>query len=108
MARLTTLKPRALSSLPPKVQRIAPTERLSGWAGEQMREAIRKRDGYLCQACKREGSVRAGHQVDHITPLEEGGTNAHANQELLCKEHHDKKSGDENRRRSLAALPTAR
>lgn len=73
-----------------------------------MREAIRKRDGYLCQACRRAGQIRAGHHVDHIVPLHEFGTNAPENQELLCKEHHDKKSGDENRRRNTAAPPPAR
>jgi 5-methylcytosine-specific restriction endonuclease McrA len=105
---LVALKPRALASLPPKAQPPRTTERLFGSAGAAMREAIRKRDSYLCQACKREGSTRAGHHVDHIKPLEEGGTNALENQELLCKAHHDAKSAEENRRRNTQAPRTSR
>ncbi len=108
MSRLKALQPRALGSLPPKVKPPALTERLSGRPGMRLREQIRQRDGYLCQACKREGITRAGYQVDHIQELEDHGTNAHENQELLCKEHHDKKSAEAHRRRTFAAPPLAR
>lgn len=109
MGRLQALKPRVLGTLPSKV-RTAPTAtpRLTGTAADKMREAVRLRDGYLCQACMDIGVYRAGHQVDHTIPLEEGGSNAMSNQRLLCKEHHDRKSGEEHRRRNLAAMPTSR
>jgi 5-methylcytosine-specific restriction endonuclease McrA len=105
---LRALQPRALGSLPPKVTGPAKTERLSGWQGEQMRKEIRERDGFLCQACKREGIVRAGYDVDHIVSLDDFGTNAKENQELLCRAHHASKTAEENRRRMLAAPPIAR
>lgn len=110
MARppLKALKPRALATLPAKVSPPSLTQRLSGRPGQRLREEIRKRDGYLCQQCRREGAIRAGHQVDHIQGLEEHGTNAHENQELLCKVHHDLKTAEAAKRRNLAALPTAR
>lgn len=107
-SRLKTLAPRPLGSLPPKVQPPSLTKRLSGRPGQRLREEIRKRDAYLCQACKREGIIRAGYQVDHIQRLEAHGTNAKENQELLCKQHHDAKTAEEHRERNLAAPRTAR
>ena len=106
--RLSALKPRPLGSLPAKVKPPALIERLSGRPGQRMREEVRKRDGYLCQACKREGVIRAGYQVDHIQDLNDHGTNALENQELLCKQHHDTKTAEALRRRTSAAPPLAR
>lgn len=40
-----------------------------------------QRDKFACAAC---GRVRSDHEVDHIKPLCEGGSNEDGNMQLLC------------------------
>ena len=65
------------------VQPVNPdaTKRIYGdkWMG--IRRRIMVRDSYACAAC---GLVRNDHEVDHITPLSDGGSNDDANLQLLC------------------------
>lgn len=44
---------------------------------------IRERDGHTCQQC---GAF--GHEVDHIIPVSQGGTNDDANLQALCSACH--------------------
>lgn len=102
MAKLKTLRsdlPTLGNRLTELDRKAGATERIRGRPGERMRERIRKRDGYLCSACKAEGVLTPGYQVDHTVPLEQGGSNDDGNQALLCKRHHDIKSGAEQRAR---------
>jgi len=39
------------------------------------------RDKFTCAMC---GAVRYDHEVDHIIPLEQGGSNDDDNLQLLC------------------------
>ena len=39
------------------------------------------RDSFTCASC---GLVRSDHEVDHINPLEQGGSNDDVNLQLLC------------------------
>lgn len=65
---------------------------LSGGAWNTIRLRIRERDGYCCKRCGI--AVKAG-VVDHIKPLEHGGSNADSNLQLLCDPCHvDKTNTD--------------
>lgn len=45
------------------------------------RRQVMQRDRYTCAGC---GSIRTDHEVDHIVPLEQGGTDELSNLQLLC------------------------
>lgn len=79
----------------PKPLPATTVERKRGSAGVRDRANIRARDKGLCQEHKRQGMVRLGHVVDHITPLHMGGDDQDSNKELLCTECHDAKSARE-------------
>lgn len=67
---------------------------------------IRERDGHACVRCgvgcpHLQADVYAGtkcHEVDHIVPLMEGGSNADGNLQLLCSGCHREKTTREGRR----------
>jgi 5-methylcytosine-specific restriction endonuclease McrA len=67
-------------------------ERKRGTTGVNDRNKIKARDNGLCQACKRNGYIRPGDEVDHIKPLCMGGSDHESNKELLCKVCHLKKT----------------
>ena len=58
------------------------------------RDAVLKRDGYLCQCaeCKRSGLVTLAEEVDHIVPRAEGGTDDDSNLQAISREHHKLKT----------------
>lgn len=75
-------------------QRLAATnapriDDISGHAWAKIRERIRNRDQYTCLSCKR---VDLHGVVDHIKPLEKGGSDDDANLQYLCSECHRKKT----------------
>lgn len=72
-----------------------PRQRGSGWV--KTRSRILLRDQYTCRRC---GAVSQLHEVDHITPLEQGGSNADCNLQTLCRPCHRAKTEDENRMRA--------
>ena len=49
----------------------------------------------LCRECKAAGFVVEATMVDHIIPLEQGGTNEFSNLQSLCQTHHNKKTAAE-------------
>lgn len=57
----------------------------SGWEWSAIRREVLDRDGGCVMAGRHEG----GLEVDHIVPIAQGGTNAHANLRTLCVRHHD-------------------
>lgn len=57
------------------------TPRLRGDTWMTIRRRILLRDGFKCQCC---GIVRMDNEVDHITPLEQGGSNEDDNLQTLC------------------------
>jgi 5-methylcytosine-specific restriction enzyme A len=57
----------------------------------RLRQRILERDGYLCQACQREGQLTLATEVDHIRPLFLGGTDDERNLEGICRRHHEAK-----------------
>lgn len=58
----------------------------------RIRELVLKRDGYQCQPCKKGGRVTLAIEVDHITPICEGGSDAMGNLQGICGECHQVKS----------------
>ncbi|WP_408175681.1 HNH endonuclease [Paraburkholderia dipogonis] len=65
---------------------------LSGHAWGKIRDRIRERDQWTCRMCKR-ADLRG--VVDHIKPLEQGGSNDDANLQYLCNPCHvDKTNRD--------------
>lgn len=63
-----------------------------GTAWDKLRQQILKRDGYLCQPCKRQGIFTEATQVDHLKRKADGGTDDKANLEATCKPCHDAKT----------------
>jgi 5-methylcytosine-specific restriction protein A len=70
----------------------------AAWA--EIRKAVIIRDAGRCRECGRT-VLGAECHVDHIVPLERGGSDALANLQVLCREHHSAKTIAEQRRRGL-------
>jgi len=49
----------------------------------------------LCCMCQAEGRTTAGAEVDHITPLWQGGADDESNYQTLCEAHHKAKTARE-------------
>lgn len=45
--------------------------------------------------CYREGTIKEGTYLDHITQRKLGGTDEHSNLQSLCSTHHNSKSAEE-------------
>src|SRR5690606_33446288 len=63
----------------------------------RLRAQILERDGYLCQCpdCKKRPIPRVAHEVDHIRPLSQGGTDDPGNLQAMNKHCHALKSQQE-------------
>ena len=63
----------------------------------QLRDYIMRKQP-LCQECLKNGVIKKGDVVDHITPIEKGGSpTAEKNLQVLCHACHNKKHADERR-----------
>ena len=56
------------------------------------RRRILARDGHACCVCGAPAT-----EVDHITPVTQGGTHDDTNLAAICTMHHESKSADERR-----------
>ena len=65
---------------------------------KSIRSAVLVRDACTCRSCGAVVAGKAAH-VDHVTPLEEGGSDALMNLQVLCMSCHGRKSVSEQRRR---------
>lgn len=72
--------------------------RTAEWKARRLR--ILRRDAFVCRACSRVCYGQAAH-VDHIVPLEEGGTDDDENLQVLCSSCHGAKTRSEQRRRGV-------
>ena len=70
--------------------------RTADWSARRLRILVR--DAYTCRVC---GSVVHGRDahVDHIVPLEGGGTDDDTNLQTLCVSDHGEKTRREQRKR---------
>jgi len=93
MARITTLKPRVSLSGFNRArvleQSAGSTKRIRGEEWMRIKGSILIRDKYTCKVC---GTVHMSNQVDHVVPLEKGGSNDPANLQTLCIECHKAKT----------------
>jgi 5-methylcytosine-specific restriction protein A len=83
--KLTMLKPRLKTMDVNRVKlldrKAGATERIRGSSWMSIRRKVLLRDAYTCAAC---GIVRMDNEVDHITTLEQGGSNDLSNLQTLC------------------------
>ena len=63
----------------------------------RLRAQILERDGHLCQCdgCKAQGRLLIAHEVDHIVPLSQGGTDDPGNLRAINRECHKAKTARE-------------
>ena len=87
---------------PPRI-RCQPTKERAHYVSAEwraIRQRILIRDAYACRSCDEVIYGPKAH-VDHIKPLEEGGTDAEENLQTLCESCHGRKTREEQRRRGL-------
>lgn len=75
LASITTTR------LPTLQTKAGATPRIRGDAWMATRRKVMQRDKYTCAGC---GLIRMDHEVDHVVPLEQGGSNDLENLQLLC------------------------
>jgi 5-methylcytosine-specific restriction endonuclease McrA len=95
-ARIERYRPARLAAAEP-TKEVA-HYRTADWRARRVR--ILTRDAYRCRTCGRVVYGRAAH-VDHIVPLEDGGTDDDANLQVLCESDHGAKTREEQRRRGV-------
>jgi 5-methylcytosine-specific restriction protein A len=83
----------------PSVHKETAHYQTSDWRARRQRILVR--DAFVCAVCRRVVSGKAAH-VDHVIPLELGGTDADANLQVLCEADHGRKTRAEQRLRGLA------
>lgn len=66
--------------------------RTRGNAWMAIRSRIMVRAKGLCEHCTKAGRIRPASEIDHITPLAQGGKDNDANLQALCVECHQAKS----------------
>lgn len=65
-----------------------------------LRERILIRDAFTCRDCRRVVAGAAAH-VDHVVPLQDGGTDDPSNLVCRCERCHGRKTRAEQGRRGL-------
>jgi 5-methylcytosine-specific restriction enzyme A len=94
-ARLERYRPPRLKAPPTKeVEHY----RTADWRARRIRILVR--DAYTCRSCGRVVYGKTAH-VDHIVPLEDGGTDHDSNLQTLCEADHGRKTREEQRRRGI-------
>lgn len=73
------------------------TPRIRGGKWQRMRNAALLAGQAACAKC---GRVHPSNQIDHVVPLEQGGSNDPANLQVLCVECHQAKTAAEAQARA--------
>ncbi len=66
------------------------------WRAKRIR--ILTRDAFICRICGRVTSGPSAN-VDHVVPLEDGGSDADENLQTLCRSCHGRKTSAEQRKK---------
>ena len=90
-ARLPVLDTRRLPMLETKA---GTTPRIRGDAWDKIRKRILLAGKFTCVDC---GRISMSNQIDHDTPLEQGGTDTDQNLVIRCVECHKAKTAAENK-----------
>jgi 5-methylcytosine-specific restriction protein A len=106
MQRVKTL-PTRLKPAPTRAQPIQEATRYGSGRGgrpwRRKRDAVMKRDGYLCQCEQCQDGTRlpkVADEVDHIVPLSQGGTDHPGNLRAINSDCHKAKTQREARGRT--------
>jgi len=88
----------------PAHARVRPSKELAhyrttDWEARRLRILVR--DSYTCRSCSELCHGKAAH-VDHVRPLEDGGTDSDDNLQTLCSSCHGRKTRQEQRRKGYA------
>jgi 5-methylcytosine-specific restriction protein A len=94
-ARIERYKPGRLKASREREQAHYKTD---DWRAKRKRILVR--DAFTCRACRRV-CYGSDANVDHICPLEDGGTDADGNLQTLCRSCHAKKTRSEQHRRGI-------
>ena len=97
---LKTLKPRLAVLNTNRVRvldtKAGATERMTGRAWMKVRREVLAEGLFACVDCAR---VSASNQIDHDTPLEQGGSHDKANLKIRCVDCHKAKTNRETKAR---------
>lgn len=101
MPRPTKLPTLQTNAIPPaKAQRVPgmATARTMGGKWMTIRKRVLDAAGWVCQCaeCRDTGRVLPAHEVDHIRPLEDGGTDDPGNLQAINRGCHARKTAIEN------------
>ena len=91
--RLATVDTRRLPVLETKA---GATPRTRGEAWMKTRRQVLLAGGFACVDC---GAIAVSNEVDHDTPLEQGGTDDLANLKVRCPKCHKAKTATETKQR---------
>ena len=92
-ARLATVDTRRLPLLETKA---GTTPRTRGSAWMKTRQQVLLRDGFACVDC---GDISMANEIDHDTPLEQGGADHPTNLKIRCQPCHKAKTAGETKQR---------
>lgn len=95
------LKPKVAMLRTNRVKTLV-TERTRGSAWQKTRHRILMRDNGLCRCaeCVASGRILVAHEVDHVVPLHEGGSDADINLSAINVDCHKRKSAAEAAKRA--------
>ena len=84
---------------------VALDVRLTGAPWRRIRREVLIAAKWLCQCidCRTSQRVRLAHEVDHVTPLWDGGSDHRSNLQAINRECHARKTADEATRRASIA-----
>lgn len=85
--------------------RAAKDPKRYGYGWTKIRSVAMRRDGGLCQMCLKADRVTMASEVDHITPVEHGGTDDLENLQSLCRDCHKMKTAYESAEGRAQAMP---
>ena len=98
---LKTLKPRlgtlTTTRAPMLEAKAGATQRMRGSAWMKVRRAVMREGEFTCVDC---GHISLRNQVDHDTPLEQGGSHEMANLKVRCVPCHEAKTTSEAKARA--------
>jgi hypothetical protein len=97
MRKATTIKHPAMRRIGAQTgwrQDAHAEDRTTGRAWRRLRAKVLARDGGLCQCseCSASGEYKIAHEVDHIKPISQGGTDAMDNLQAINRDCHKRKS----------------
>jgi 5-methylcytosine-specific restriction protein A len=100
------LKPRikTIQTSTVKALTVSESQRTRGSRWVKIRRRVLTRDNGMCCMCKAHGRFTLAREVDHITPLWAGGTDAESNLQALCIECHASKTDAEASKRASGAF----